>query len=641
MGSESVTSISTIKIGDKVLTHKGNFKPVTSIHEYEKDEELYKIKVYGGVEIFGTWNHSIFVYDEKRGKIREKLLKDLTENDYLVFPRNEKVEENLEEDSDFSIITDDYIFRKIRKIEKEHYKGKVYDLTVEDDESYNVMGCAVHNSTLYQYIRYFDTFHPLVGNTLDLHTQLPLSRFALKKVKDPEILHFYEEMLEQMSALTLIYDQLREYWRIGEVFTYLYWDEDMGAWTDGAIFQPEYIDVLGSPILGINSDYIYKLRFDESIREIFEESQEEGEDLTAHIPQEMLEAMESGEAITLDNYNMMPIARKSPYSPRGESVVLRCLMDLIQETRLKEALMAVAERHIAPKEIWKVGSENFMPTQEYLNAVTDLILNSTQQPDFKLVTTHVVNYEIVGATGKFPNIYQDLESIEKRIMTGMFTNKSFTHGEGPTYANASIGARILLMRYIYVRNMLEKKWKESVFLPVAIEHDFFEITEAELSHNIRTPYKNRKPIIPEFDWRRKENLLDDTNFKGMLMQLADKGIIARKSLLEGFDYDPEEMKEAIREEEGTVLDPLYQDYRKDVISQAEKAGAEGFSLKESDLKDEDIFIPQEFGKAGLAQRNEIDVITRGNLKRKAKASALKLISRIKGEKANRKEKNKK
>jgi len=35
---------------------------------------------------------------------------------------------------------------KIKKITKEQYKGKVYDLTVDKSHSYNIDGLAVHNS---------------------------------------------------------------------------------------------------------------------------------------------------------------------------------------------------------------------------------------------------------------------------------------------------------------------------------------------------------------------------------------------------------------------------------------------------------------------------------------------------------------
>ena len=35
---------------------------------------------------------------------------------------------------------------KVTSIEKKHYNGKVYDLTVADNHSYNIQGIVVHNS---------------------------------------------------------------------------------------------------------------------------------------------------------------------------------------------------------------------------------------------------------------------------------------------------------------------------------------------------------------------------------------------------------------------------------------------------------------------------------------------------------------
>jgi len=36
--------------------------------------------------------------------------------------------------------------KQIESIDKKHYKGKVFDLTVEKDHSYNIQGIIVHNS---------------------------------------------------------------------------------------------------------------------------------------------------------------------------------------------------------------------------------------------------------------------------------------------------------------------------------------------------------------------------------------------------------------------------------------------------------------------------------------------------------------
>jgi len=526
------------------------------------------------------------------------------------------------------------IYRQISSIEKETFDGVVYNIEVEKEHTYMVQGVGCFNC-------------------ISLHTELPLSRFGIKGITDPKIHQFYEDMLDQMNALMLMYDQLREWWLIGEVFTYLYWDDKEGWWSDSALLQPEYVDIIGTPILGNESDYIYKLRFGESIKELFT-SGEEGESMKGKLPHDIVEAIETTEAIELDTFNLMIMQRKSPYAIRGSSIVLRALIDLIHETRLREAQMAVAERHIAPKEIWKVGSDSFFPTQEYLQSLSNLILDSTQQPDFKLVVPNVVSYEVVGSAGKFPNIFADLQQIEERVLTALFTNKALTSGVGPTYNNASIGARVLLSRYIPVRQMLENSWKKNVFLPVAVEHDFYEIKKCDLDHGIRRPYKDRTPVIPDFDWQYKANLLDDTNYKNMAINLWDKNLISSKTLCNVFDMDFDYEVEQLLAEQGSVHDKLYQEMRKKVFEEVKTAVKKkglNIDLKLSDINETNMLIPPEFKKSGTVDYTipgkALDSITNGQLGRKTKASIEKIvhqlgekeIERVKKQKSKRKEKN--
>jgi hypothetical protein len=70
---------------------------------------------------------------------------------------------------------------------------------------------------------------------------------------------------------------------------------------------------------------------------------------------------------------------------------------------------SIADRHILPKEIWKVGNEKLLPNKTKLKAFRNLIRDAEDQPKFTLVTHYAVNYEIVGATGKFPQLSTEFE----------------------------------------------------------------------------------------------------------------------------------------------------------------------------------------------------------------------------------------
>lgn len=420
-------------------------------------------------------------------------------------------------------------------------------------------------ATAYQWIRYWDTFHPLVGNVIDLHTQMPLSRFGLKGIKDKKVLQFYEDMLDEMNAFRIMYSQLREYNLLGEAFTYLLWDDNLAAWIGGEQLMPEYIDVLGHPlaIAGDEERYVYELIVDESLIEFINDPRTE--DLVGNLPDEIRDAVDSDKNIRIDPFSLMVMMNtQSGYHPRGTSLIFRVMKDLIYEMKLQEAQHAIAERHVSPKELWFLGSDKFPVGQDQIDEFTELVQNTYNQPLFNLVTHHAVNYQIVGAAGKFPNLSSEFDWVKQRVLVGLFSNEAMATGQGPNYATASVAARVAMMRYIPVRDMLEDMWEKKVFLPVAIAHNFRETTEAELEHGIRVerPLEDRPYMIPKFDWRHKASLLDDASHKELLFRFVSQLKAPVKLLTDALGIDYDYFKRLKEQEEGTVADSFYEEWRK-------------------------------------------------------------------------------
>ena len=76
------------------------------------------------------------------------------------------------------------------------------------------------------YYRHFYNNDPFVGQAIDLHTELPLSklRLSLPKGKNPkrnrEILRFFEDMVDRLNLLQVLIEATREYYIIGEAFLF-------------------------------------------------------------------------------------------------------------------------------------------------------------------------------------------------------------------------------------------------------------------------------------------------------------------------------------------------------------------------------------------------------------------------------------
>ncbi len=119
-------NIQNVEINDLVLSHSKNYNKVINKYSYEVDEEIIDIIIEDGRNISCTIDHKIYV---NRGDcyiwIKAKHL-TLEDNILDLYKKQRQT--------------------KIKSILKRKYKGKVYDLEVENDHSYNIDGLAVHNS---------------------------------------------------------------------------------------------------------------------------------------------------------------------------------------------------------------------------------------------------------------------------------------------------------------------------------------------------------------------------------------------------------------------------------------------------------------------------------------------------------------
>lgn len=169
----SYKPIEEIGIGDFVITHLGNTKRVAKKYKRFWQGKKIEIKIKGDYrKITSTPNHPYFVvkdrrekWKKKKGKIKDFQVKTLEaqsirKGDYLVVPKiklnkntdiysldfypNGKRTTYLEDDNNFYIKVMD-----VKTEQKEYLNSTVYNLEVEDDNSYLVNGVAVHNCTAY------------------------------------------------------------------------------------------------------------------------------------------------------------------------------------------------------------------------------------------------------------------------------------------------------------------------------------------------------------------------------------------------------------------------------------------------------------------------------------------------------------
>jgi len=122
--------IKNIQIGQKILTHKGRFKPVEQVYERKFQGEMIRIEISNFKKIDVTYNHPIFAIkkDFKDKKPDFIPAENLREGDLVLCFEKEKSS-----------------FEPIKKIKRYKFDGIVYNLNVEDDHSYVANSFVISN----------------------------------------------------------------------------------------------------------------------------------------------------------------------------------------------------------------------------------------------------------------------------------------------------------------------------------------------------------------------------------------------------------------------------------------------------------------------------------------------------------------
>lgn len=421
---------------------------------------------------------------------------------------------------------------------------------------------------LAQWIRYYDKFHPMVGNCLDLHGAFPISKFELKLDKeDEDVLKVYEKCAEEMDLFNKLLEMSREYELLGEVYPYLHWNDTEGYFDALVVLNPDFIHVDMHP-LAFGKDPIIKLEPDELLKVIATSTNPEDVEIRNEMDPMVIAAVLTEQNIRLDPFSVCQIARKSsPYEPRGTSIVLRCIKDLLYEDKLREAQYAMADALITPKIIWKLGDPNYnwMPNNQQLHDFRQLLQDQAHDPLSAIVTHYGLTVDVVGYNGKILPIVPEFEFVEDRILTALYTNKSLTHGEGPSYANASIAMEALQGRYLAKREKLEEFVQQKIFKKIAMLNEFYEpLTESQLANGIRPSKSDRKLNIPKMEWRQKLRLVEDMAKTQMIIGLRNimgQGVpgISMKTIFSKLEIDYDQELKNLGDE-GKVIKQLQEVY---------------------------------------------------------------------------------
>lgn len=334
----------------------------------------------------------------------------------------------------------------------------VYNLEVEDDESYLVDGIASHNC-VEVYSRY-----PLVGLKL--------------QHDDPEYERFYRELfLEDLDFENFLTDVGKVFWVDGTAFIYGNWSDSLKLWVGEDIMDPINMRIKRVPFIG--EDLVYMHPSDD-LKEFARGQSVEGRMFREQYP-EMAQAISKGEDILMSSDRLTMIANKDrPTEYWGTPVMLRAWNTLRLEDRMQSAMQATADRLYAPLVMFTVGGQlpngdTFIPSAAMLDAFRGN-LDAALASDFRAIVTHdgVKAQEVIRGD-KMNNFKQDIDMYDERIFMAWGLTSSILKPQNGTYATTALEFQLASQLLAsYQKTLVSIYNKQAAFVAEAHEHYEYE-----------------------------------------------------------------------------------------------------------------------------------------------------------------------
>lgn len=455
------------------------------------------------------------------------------------------------------------------------------------------------------YYRHFYNNDPYVGQAIDLHTELPLSKIRLSPPKgkdmkkNSQILKFFENMVSRIDLLKNLLDSTREYYVIGEAFIFVedtpvevppellyahrnevnsegeavvvkykrhnaeelkeqYIKQHYQGWKRMVVLPPDQVSVESYQF---SEEDIIELIPDSKTASLIQRATEG--DLEAlrqveSIPEEVRNHLMEGNNIPLgtnpyEGSFVYHMARAKPsYQLNGVSIIQRIMRTLIQEDKYRQAQSSIASRAMTPKRLIWAEDLDLEALDELRYQVDQALLD----PDYSIVTNFQVNWEEVSANDRILNLSGEYDRIDRKLFAGLGVTESMLTGES-SYSGEKINIEIINNRYLLYRDTIERFVEEYLFKPIARKKGFVEYDE----------FGNEHLLYPKLTFSRLA-VRDNRDTFDSLFNLYQKGSLPIDYVLEILNIDPDTAREKVGKDLFTVNDPTFNEAVRSVLSEA-------------------------------------------------------------------------
>jgi hypothetical protein len=458
---------------------------------------------------------------------------------------------------------------------------------------------------LRNYFRFFYDNDPFVGQAIDQHGELPLSKIRLRmpEAKSREIaekaFRLCNRWAKAIHLLHLLMEISHEFWLLGEVFIFaedtspdmpqeireeVYrevtaegevieeWVERENAdeaavdwlkknysgWSAVRILPPEQIHMESFPF---TDEALIELVPDSKTKAIVQKAQmgdARAQRIVASMPEDVIEALHNGNNIALNtdpeagSFCYYMARKKSQYEPRGKSILQRCLRVLVYRDKLRQAQTSIASRHMTPYRI-VYGEDLSLEQVEELREQVDLAL---MDPDYSLITNFPVTWEEMGADQRLLDLSSEYDLTDRQLYAGLGVTESLLSGES-SYSGDRINLEVINTRYMLFREILQDFVEEYLFKPMCQRMGFVEEDEDGVEY----------VVVPKLSFTRLA-VRDSADTFDHLFNLYSKGSIDIDVILDLLNIDPVTTYEKLQRDLFTLNDPTFNEVMRGIYSRA-------------------------------------------------------------------------
>lgn len=285
--------------------------------------------------------------------------------------------------------------------------------------------------------RLFHETDPIFGTAMDMYAEMLVSDFdvIVGDDKSSEIRNTLEYMCQTTNLMDRLRYIIREYLVLGEAIPHNFFDDSLGIWTYIAMHNPDFIEVLDSPI--VNMDPIISFIPDESLRSMMSAGTPEAREFRARLPADFVSRILARQKIRLSPLNCTFIPRKlHPYQTRGTSLASRMWRIFMVEDAVYNSTIATFRRHASPVKVLKLGdpATGWIPAPGAETKLLEMLNRAEVDPHSWLIYHYGINFETWGTTDKSITIGKEHDVIERVKLLALGLSKSFMTGE-VTYAS--------------------------------------------------------------------------------------------------------------------------------------------------------------------------------------------------------------